>query len=124
MRSRRSEFSVLVVEDELLLRMDLADELQAAGWTILEAGTGEEALAFLEQDESVDCLVTDIRLGGVVDGWRVAERFRELHPDGAVVYVSANPDLAARRVRGGVFLSKPVEMRMVLDVCDRLVLKR
>ena len=122
MRSR-SEFAVLVVEDELLLRMELVDALQDAGWNILEAATGEVAQAFLDQDEKIDFLITDIRLGGAVDGWQVAERFREIHPDGAVIYVSANPDLAARRVRDSVFLGKPVDVRMVLDTCDRLVLK-
>lgn len=123
MNSRRSEFTVLLAEDELFLRMELADELQGAGWKVLEAGTGEAALTFLDQDEKIDFLITDIRLGGVVDGWRVAERFRELHPGGAVVYVSANPDLAARRVEGSVFLGKPVDMKVVLSTCDRLMLK-
>lgn len=122
MRSR-SEFAVLVVEDELLLRMELVDALQDAGWNILEAATGEVALTFLDQDEKIDFLITDIRLGGAIDGWQVAERFRDIHPDGAVIYVSANPDLAARRVRDSVFLGKPVDVRMVLDTCDRLVLK-
>ena len=51
MRSR-SEFAVLVVEDELLLRMELVDALQDAGWNILEAATGEVAFAFLDQDEN------------------------------------------------------------------------
>lgn len=123
MRSR-SDFAVLVVEDELLLRMELGDALQEAGWNTLEAGTGEAALAFLNQDEKIDFLITDIRLGGSVDGWQVAERFRELHPDGAVIYVSANPDLAARRVKDSLFLGKPVDVRVVLDASDRLVLKR
>lgn len=123
MRSR-SDFAVLVVEDELLLRMELGDALQETGWNTLEAGTGEAALAFLNQDEKIDFLITDIRLGGSVDGWQVAERFRELHPDGAVIYVSANPDLAARRVKDSLFLGKPVDVRVVLDASDRLVLKR
>jgi CheY-like chemotaxis protein len=122
MRSR-SEFTILVVEDELLLRMELVDVLQDAGWNTLEAATGEAASAFLDQDEKIDFLLTDIRLGGAVDGWQVAERFREIRPDGAVVYVSANPDLASRRVRDSVFLSKPVDMRVVLNTCDRLVFK-
>jgi CheY-like chemotaxis protein len=120
MRSR-SEFTLLVVEDELLLRMELADVLQEAGWNILEAATGEVALTFLEQDEKIDCLITDIRLGGAVDGWWVAERFRELRPGGAVVYISANPDLAMRRGEGSVFLSKPVDMKVVLRTCDALI---
>ena len=83
MRSR-SEFTILVVEDELLLRMELVDVLQDAGWNTLEAATGEVAFAYLDQDEKIDFVLTDIRLGGAVDGWQVAERFREIHPDGAV----------------------------------------
>ena len=122
MRSR-SEFTILVVEDELLLRMELVDVLQDAGWNTLEAATGEAASAYLDQDEKIDFLLTDIRLGGAVDGWQVAERFREIRPDGPVIYVSANPDLASRRVRDSVFLSKPVDMRMVQNTCDRLVLQ-
>ncbi len=122
MRSR-SEFTILVVEDELLLRMELVDVLQDAGWNTLEAATGEAASAYLDQDEKIDFLLTDIRLGGAVDGWQVAERFRHIHPDGPVIYVSANPDLASRRVRDSVFLGKPVDMRMVQNTCDRLVLK-
>lgn len=119
----RSEFTILVVEDELLLRMELVDVLQDAGWNTLEAATGEAASATLDQDEKIDFLLTDIRLGGAVDGWQVAERFREIHPDGAVVYVSANPDLASRRVPDSVFLGKPVDMKVVLNTCDRLVPK-
>ena len=123
MNSRRSEFTVLLAEDELFLRMELADELQGAGWRLLEAGTGEAALTFLDQDEKIDFLITDIRLGGAVDGWQVAERFREIHPEGAVIYVSANPNLASRRVKDSVFLGKPVDMKPLLSICDRLVLK-
>lgn len=123
MNSRRSVFTVLLAEDELFLRMELADELQDAGWKVLEAGTGEAALAFLDQNKEIDFLITDIRLGGAVDGWQVAERFRELHPGGAVIYVSANPDLTGRRVTDSVFLGKPVDMKALLNTCDRLVLK-
>ena len=122
MRSR-SEFTILVVEDELLLRMELVDVLQEAGWNTLEAATGEAASAYLDQDEKIDFLLTDIRLGGAVDGWQVAERFRDIHPHGPVIYVSANPDLASRRVRDSVFLGKPVDMRVVQNTCDRLILR-
>lgn len=116
----QSEFTLLVVEDELLLRMELVDALQDAGWSTLEAATGEVALTFLDQNEAIGFVITDIRLGGAVDGWRVAERFREIHPGGAVVYISANPELPSRRVKDSVFLGKPVDMKMVLSVCDRL----
>lgn len=122
MNAAREKFTVLIAEDEWLLRMELADELQAGGWTVLEAASGEEALALLTQDPGIDFLITDIRLGGAADGWDVADAFRKRNPDGAVIYVSANPDLAGRRVPGSVFLGKPVEMRSLLATCDALVL--
>lgn len=40
---------VLVVEDEALIRMDIAEEIKAAGFNVLEAGTADEAIALLEQ---------------------------------------------------------------------------
>lgn len=119
----RAQHTVLVVEDEWLLRMELADELAAAGWQVREAATGEEALLILEREPAIGFLVTDIRLPGQVDGWGVAERFRALHAEGAVVYVSANPDLAHRRVPGSIFLGKPVVLEVLLRSCDQLVLK-
>jgi len=121
--SDRAQHTVLVVEDEWLLRMELVDELVTAGWQIREASSGDEALLLLEQEPAIDFLITDIRLPGRVDGWGVAERFRELHPGGGVVYVSANPDLAHRRVPGSVFLGKPVAIQTLLQTCDQLMLK-
>lgn len=122
MNSKRANYVCLVVEDEWLLRMEMVDELHAAGWKTLEASTGEEALALLDEHSEIHFLITDMRLPGAVDGWGVADRFRALHSDGAVIYVSANPNLADRRLPGSVFLGKPVEMRSVLATCDALVL--
>lgn len=122
MNALRAQFIVLVVEDEWLLRMELADELLMAGWQVREATNGEEALAVLEREAKVDFLITDIRLGGAKTGWDVADAFRSRHPEGAVIYVSANPDLAVRRAQGSVFLGKPVEIRALLATCDALVL--
>jgi CheY-like chemotaxis protein len=104
----------LVVEDESLLRLELAEELSAAGWSVEEAATGEEALRmlarFLAAGRRIDFLVTDIRLGGLVDGWQVAEAFRSAWPHLPVIYVSANPVAERRKVEGSLFLSKPVDI--------------
>jgi CheY-like chemotaxis protein len=122
MTSGRAQFTGLVVEDEWLLRMELADELSAVGWKILEAGTGEAALALIADGTPLDFLVTDIRLPGPVDGWTVAERFRTCWPKSAVIYVSANPELPARRVSYSRFIGKPCELSLLLQTCDELVL--
>ena len=103
----RSNFTGLVVEDEWLLRLELVEELTHAGWQLREAATGEEALALLNKGEPIDFLVTDIRLPGMVDGWKVAQTFRERFPSLPVIYVSANPVNEKGIVPGSIFLGKP-----------------
>jgi DNA-binding response OmpR family regulator len=122
MTNPRTVFIGLIVEDEWLLRMELADELLAAGWAVLEAGTGEAALDVIAHEDRIDFLVTDIRLPGPVDGWAVADAFRQRHAGGAVIYVSANPDLPGRRAPGSAFITKPCDIALLLQTCDRLVL--
>jgi DNA-binding response OmpR family regulator len=115
----------LVVEDEWLIRLELVEELTAAGWAIREAGNGEEALKLITKAQAagdkIDFLVTDIRLGGAADGWDIAEASRKAWPGLPVIYVSANPVVESRLVPGGVMLSKPVEVENLIAHCRRLI---
>jgi CheY-like chemotaxis protein len=58
----RPQGTVLIVEDELLIRLDLADHLRSAGLTVVEASTGDEALTVLKANDAVDLVVSDIRM--------------------------------------------------------------
>jgi CheY-like chemotaxis protein len=79
---------VLVVEDEFLVRYNIACSLQEAGYLVVEAGSGEDAIALCNSEESIDVLFTDVNLGGSASGWDVAECFRAARPDVPVVYTS------------------------------------
>lgn len=68
---------ILVVEDDWLLRRVLEDAFTEAGWAVHGAESGETALEMLASDERVDLLVTDIRLGGALDGWAWQRRFAQ-----------------------------------------------
>ena len=57
-----------VVEDELLLRLDLANQLHSAGFEIIESQSADEALKILATKIDVDLILTDIRMPGQVDG--------------------------------------------------------
>ena len=70
--------TILVVEDEELVRDMVAEELRDAGFHVLEAADGEAASSLLADDCSVDVLFTDIRLPGPLDGWAVAQLARQL----------------------------------------------
>jgi DNA-binding response OmpR family regulator len=115
----------LVVEDEWLIRLELVEELTSAGWAVRDSGSGEDALMMIAkaqaEGQKMDFLVTDIRLGGAVDGWDVAESCRKAWPGLAVIYVSANPMVESRRVEGGTMLSKPAEMKNLISLCRRLI---
>ena len=113
MGTRFNGLIALVVEDDWLLREDLAAGLRQEGWTVLEADTGAGALEVFREAKTIDLLITDIRLADAVTGWDVAEAFRASHPKTPVIYASGNPN-NERRVPERVFLSKPVVISRLL----------
>jgi two-component system OmpR family response regulator len=121
MGARFDGLVVLVVEDEWLVREDLAAGLRQEGWTVLEAETGAGALRVLRETETVDLLITDIRLADQVTGWEVAKAFRASHPKTPVIYASGNPDNDSHRVAESIFLSKPVVISQLLTACRKVL---
>ena len=113
----KNQAVAVVVEDEWLLRLEVADALTEKGWKVIDLATGEQAQSWLEQGGEPSLLVTDIRLPGLLMGWDVAEAFRRRFPEITVVYCSANPPVEARQVPSSFFFSKPIRMETVIDVC-------
>jgi CheY-like chemotaxis protein len=112
---------VLVVEDEFLVRHNIASYLREAGHVVVEAKSGEDAIALCNSGQQVDMAFTDINLGGAASGWDVANWFRRVRPNGPVVYTSGKTLDSAACVSGSVFLSKPYRNDDVLDICQQLV---
>ena len=120
----RSTITVLVVEDEVLPRLDLIDTLRSTGQEVLEASNADEALRYLHNGQRIDVVITDIRLGGGLTGWDVAEQFRAARSDIAIVYTSGRAVDRARMVSGSVFFGKPYRMADITKACrafDRTV---
>jgi len=107
----------MVVEDEWLLRLEVADALTESGWYVIELATGEQALSWLAKGGEARLLITDIRLSGSVLGWEVAVKFRDRFPDAVVVYCSANARDAERQVPDSFFFAKPIRMQAVMKAC-------
>ena len=121
MRASSDGLTVLVVEDDWLVRADIVLGLQQEGWTVLEAATGAGALQVLRENDIVDLLVTDIGLADAMTGWDVAEVFHASRPKAPMVYVSGGPNNDVRQVPGSVFLTKPVVISRLLMTCVELV---
>jgi two-component system cell cycle sensor histidine kinase/response regulator CckA len=81
--------TVLVVEDEALLRSGIKRLLVAAGYNVLEAGDGASALQLLEQfpEESIGLVLTDLRMP-VMDGRQLASALARRYPKLPIVFMS------------------------------------
>ena len=98
--------SVLVVEDEDMLRALMVEVLGAAGYRVLEAGAAEDALAIPDvAGGSLDVLVSDINLPGMT-GVELAAELRRSIPNLRVLYVSGDPS-QAKEDPETPFLAKP-----------------
>lgn len=76
--------TILIVDDELFLRMDLVDLAQEAGFATLQAASAAEALELLEQRNDIRVLLTDIRMPGEMDGLGLALEARAVGAIGEV----------------------------------------
>ena len=111
---------ILVVEDEGLVRNQIANALRYAGWVVLEAHSAEKAIGFLQSGRSIDVVFTDIQLAGVLSGWDVAEQGRAAQVAMPVIYTSGNSADRSRMVRDCLFFEKPYNIVKVVDACCRL----
>jgi CheY-like chemotaxis protein len=119
-RNRTTKPVVLVVEDEWFLRASIADFLRDNDCTVLEAASGEEAVSLIDgKDQTLDVLFTDIRLGGELNGWDVAERFRAHRPALRVLYTSGYSIQPRRDVADSEFFDKPYRLEAILAACKR-----
>jgi len=113
--------TVLVVEDEPLIRMTVADDLQVAGFRVLEAGSADEALRVLETHSSIRAIFTDIDMPGDLDGLKLAWIVRDRWPPIEIVITSGNRKIALDDMpeRSLVF-PKPYAHQPLIDALTRL----
>lgn len=100
--------TVLIVEDEMFVRMIGADALEEAGFRVMEAACADEALAILERADHIEVLFTDIRMPGSMDGLKLAEVVHERWPAIRILITSGDthpPDEAIPD--DGRFIPKP-----------------
>jgi DNA-binding response OmpR family regulator len=81
---------VLVVEDEVLLRLELADALRSASFRVLEAKNADDAVALLEADHAIAVVCTDIQMPGSMNGIDLAKWVRANFPVVKIVVLSGS----------------------------------
>ncbi|GAC1523515.1 MAG: response regulator [Chloroflexota bacterium] len=111
---------VLVVEDEFLIRMTLAEALGDEGFEVLEAETADAALPMLKADPAIRLLLTDIQLPGLLNGRTLAKKAREHLPSLPIIFMTGRPDPGDAATPLDVFISKPYTLNDICEAARRL----
>lgn len=113
--------TVLVVEDDGLIRLDLVDTLSDAGYDVHEAANADQALVVLEQDGAIEMLLTDIDMPGSMNGVELAAVTAKRWPDCSIVVISGRyiPQQGILPV-GARFVAKPISEQMLHAVLSQL----
>jgi two-component system, response regulator PdtaR len=107
--------AVLVVEDEVLVRMLIADELRTAGYAVIEASNAQEALDLLRHDIfGVSLILSDIRMPGDLDGLGLARIVRSEYPMIKIVLTSGHL-MVRGEVENDGFFAKPYDAVLLIN---------
>lgn len=102
--------TVLLAEDDVLIRLDVAEELRRVGWKVIEVASADDAIDILKSPVIVDIVVTDVKMPGNADGLDLARFVGRERPNVKVVIMSghfvpaANPEEAPAF---DLFITKP-----------------
>jgi two-component system, response regulator PdtaR len=115
MDTAKTETLVLLVEDEVLLRMDAAEFLETEGFAVIESTNGEHASTVIRDHANIHVLFTDVHLPGALNGVELAHLARRRWPSIAVLIVSGRAlPREAEMPLGSRFLEKPYAQHVVV----------
>src|SRR5262245_57730706 len=115
-----AQATILLVEDEVLVRMSLADQLRRAGYVVFEASSADEALDLLHGN-SVQLVLSDIRMPGSMDGAELARAIRTQHPHIKIVLASGQSFSAMHWGDYDGFFPKPYDPSRLIKHIKMLV---
>ena len=114
--------TVLVVEDEVLVRYDTCDFLRAAGYHVLEASTAQQAIDILQENPAIDLVFTDVQMPGTMDGIKLSHYIRNRWPPVKLIVVSGMAILEASSLPDGSrFFPKPYTNHAIADAMARML---
>jgi CheY-like chemotaxis protein len=113
---------ILVVEDEMLLRMRAVDMVEDAGYTSVEAVDADEAVAILESRSDIALLLTDIQMPGNMDGLKLAHWVHERWPPIKIILVSGQLELTNIDIPADSrFFGKPLEAEEMIAQMQSMI---
>src|ERR1700710_2640293 len=114
--------NVLIVEDEMMLRMRAADIVEDAGFRPVEAVNADEAMAILESRSDISLLFTDIQMPGSMDGLKHAHAVHDRWPSIKIILVSGQVKPSeADKPADSRFFGKPIEVKQMIAELREMV---
>lgn len=115
--------TILIAEDEFIIRLTIAEFLRDQGYDVIEAGNADEALDVLKAGIPVSLVFTDVRMPGSMDGCALAQKVRAEWPATPVILTSAFSEslLSARSVSQDFVVPKPYRPQAVLAAIKALL---
>ncbi len=111
---RKQKPTVLVVEDEVLIRLMIADTLRANGLNVVEASNCDEAVAVLRSSVPLDIVLTDMRMPHESDGLVLARLVRETRPELKLI-IAASHATEEHLALADAFFCKPYDLIAVVS---------
>lgn len=106
--ARLSPATILVVEHEALVRLELASALEELGFTVLEARDSDSAIATVDAHPEIELMITSLRMRGSMDGTQLAHHVRDRWPPIKVIVSSGALGIDVKDLPlGSLVLSKP-----------------
>jgi CheY-like chemotaxis protein len=113
---------VLVVEDDMLLRMRAVDMVEDAGYTSVEAVDADQAVAILESRSDIALLFTDIQMPGSMDGLKLARAVHDRWPPIKIILVSGQLKLASIDIPANSrFFGKPIVAEVMIAQMQSMI---
>lgn len=116
--------TILIVEDEILIRFPVSDYLRDCGYRVLEASSVAEAQAIFRSREPIEIVFSDVNLAGDLTGFALAQWVRREYPDVKVILTSGVRRMAEQAgdlCDDGPFLDKPYSYDVLLGHIRRLL---
>lgn len=114
--------TILVVEDDPLVRLHVCGALEEEGYCVVQAGRGDEALDALAANDAVSLIVSDVRLPGEFDGVQLVQEAKQRRPDLGVVIASGLGEGDLQLPEGVRLLRKPFGIGALLAACREALL--
>jgi len=110
-----ASIELLVVDDDVMLRLDMSDRLRRRGFSVFRASDADQAIRMMEKHPSITAILSDIRMPGPMDGLELLHEISRRWPGRRLVLISGySSPPACELPPGAQFLLKPVT-RTALD---------